>query len=117
MEKYFDCGKDEWLFSTSHANQSASNYFGATARIAAAYVTYIRDEYVRLGFTKAIADERTMMNHESHRLSNGYTIYVVSKNAGEIHVRKGDAGDIELLDRVVVRTRAGAGREFYVIKE
>ena len=117
VERYFDYANDKWIFTTSHGNQSASNYYGATSRIVAAYVTCIRDGYIRLGFEKAVAGEQEAVLQESHRLSNGYTIYIVTRNAGEIRVRKGESEDIELLDRVVVRTRAGAGREIYVMKE
>ena len=116
-ERYFDYLNDTWLFSTTYNNQSCSNYYGATARVVAAYVSYIQDGYIRLNFAKSVASEEEIATQESHRLSNGYTVYVVSNVGGEIRVRTGDSGDIELLDRVVIRTRAGAGRELYVLKQ
>lgn len=116
IDRYFDYDTDKWIFGTSYKGQDTNNYFVATARIVAAYVTGIRDGYIRIGFKKEMVSEEEMACQESHRLSNGYLIYVVTKNADKFHVRKGNPEDIELLDRVVIRMRSGAGREIYVLK-
>ncbi len=116
-DRYFDINSDQWIFGTSHQNTSASNHYVATATVTAAYVTYFRDGYIRLGFAKEMVSEQEAQLQQSYSIASGFTVYVVTQTGDSFHVRRGDINDVELLDRVVLRTRSGAGREIYVIKQ